>query len=135
MINAAKAANAYNFITELPNGFETEVGERGAKLSGGEKQRIAIARAILRDPRLLILDEATSSLDVETESLLREALEKLMAGRTSFIIAHRLYTVEKASRVVVLDNGRIVEVGTHQELLARGGLYQYLSEIQLKNKA
>ncbi|MBU0630283.1 MAG: ABC transporter ATP-binding protein/permease [Candidatus Margulisbacteria bacterium] len=135
VVNAAKAANAYNFITELPKGFETEVGERGAKLSGGEKQRIAIARAILRDPRILILDEATSSLDVETESLLREALEKLMAGRTSFVIAHRLYTVEKASRVVVLDNGRIVEVGTHQELLARGGLYQYLNEIQLKNKA
>ena len=132
IIAAAKAANAYNFIAELPQGFDTEVGERGAKLSGGEKQRIAIARAILRDPRILILDEATSSLDVETESLLREALEKLMAGRTSFVIAHRLYTVEKASRVVVLDNGRIVEVGTHQELLAKGGLYQYLNEIQAK---
>jgi subfamily B ATP-binding cassette protein MsbA len=132
IVAAAKAANAYNFIAELPNGLDSEVGERGAKLSGGEKQRIAIARAILRDPRILILDEATSSLDVETESLLREALEKLMAGRTSFVIAHRLYTVEKASRVVVLDNGRIVEVGTHQELLAKGGLYQYLNEIQAK---
>ncbi|HVN67340.1 MAG TPA: ABC transporter ATP-binding protein, partial [Candidatus Sulfotelmatobacter sp.] len=132
---AAKAANAHQFIAALPDGYLTEVGERGAKLSGGEKQRIAIARAVLRDPRILILDEATSSLDAETEALIREALDKLMKGRTSFIIAHRLYTVEKVDRVVVLDDGRIVESGPHKELIARGGLYRRLHDLQFQNKA
>lgn len=131
---AAKAANAHQFISALPNGYLTEVGERGAKLSGGEKQRIAIARAVLRDPKILILDEATSSLDAETEMLIREALDKLMKGRTTFIIAHRLYTVEHVDRVIVLDGGRIVEQGNHRELLAKGGLYQKLYELQLQNK-
>ncbi|MDD5593564.1 MAG: ABC transporter ATP-binding protein, partial [Candidatus Margulisbacteria bacterium] len=135
IIAAARNANAHQFISALPHGYETEVGERGAKLSGGERQRIAIARAVLRDPKILILDEATSSLDAETEVLIREALEKLMKGRTTFIIAHRLYTVEKVDRVVVLEKGRIAEVGPHQELLAKGGLYKHLYEIQLRNKA
>ncbi|MCU0641810.1 MAG: ABC transporter ATP-binding protein/permease [Candidatus Margulisbacteria bacterium] len=131
---AARAANAHQFISALPDGYLTEVGERGAKLSGGEKQRIAIARAVLRDPKILILDEATSSLDAETEVLVREALDKLMQGRTTFIIAHRLYTVEHVDRVIVLDAGRIVEEGKHQELVSRGGLYQKLYEIQFQNK-
>jgi len=131
---AARSANATDFIAALPEGYNAQVGERGVKLSGGERQRIAIARAILRDPRILILDEATSSLDAETESLIREALEKLMKGRTSFIIAHRLYTVEKVDRVAVMDEGHIVEVGPHRELIARDGLYRRLYEIQFKNK-
>lgn len=135
IIEAARSANAHRFIERLPQKYDTQVGERGTKLSGGERQRIAIARAILRDPRILILDEATSSLDAETESLISEALERLMKGRTSFIIAHRLYTVEKANRIVVLDHGQIVESGKHQELLAKGGIYQRLYEIQFKNKA
>jgi subfamily B ATP-binding cassette protein MsbA len=130
---AARAANADQFISALPNGYSTEVGERGAKLSGGEKQRIAIARAVLRDPKILILDEATSSLDAETEVMIREALDKLMKGRTTFIIAHRLYTVEHVDRVVVLDRGRIVEQGSHRELIVRGGLYQKLYELQFQS--
>lgn len=135
MISAAQLANAHNFIAALPAGYDTKVGERGARLSGGERQRIAIARAILRDPKILILDEATSSLDAETEALIRDALEKLMRGRTTLIIAHRLYTVEKVDRVVVLDKGKIVEIGPHKELLAKGGLYRHLYEIQFHNKA
>jgi len=132
---AAKLANAHSFIADIFGGYDSEVGERGTKLSGGEKQRIAIARAILRDPRILILDEATASLDAETEALIRDALEKLMRGRTTFIIAHRLYTVEKASHIVVLDAGRIVEIGTHHSLLAKDGLYKRLYEMQFQNKA
>lgn len=132
IIEAATAANIHNFIDSLPEKYETQVGERGTKLSGGERQRVAIARAILRDPRILILDEATSSLDAETEALIRDALEKLMKGRTTFIIAHRLYTVEKANRIIVIDNGQISEMGTHQELLDKAGLYKYLYEIQLQ---
>jgi ABC-type multidrug transport system fused ATPase/permease subunit len=135
IVNAAQSANAHGFIEKLPNGYDTEVGERGAKLSGGERQRVAIARAILRDPRILILDEATSSLDAETEALIRDALEKLMRGRTTFIVAHRLYTVEKANRIVVLENGKIAESGSHQALLGKDGLYKRLYEIQFKNKA
>jgi len=132
---AAKLANAHSFITDLLGGYDSQVGERGTKLSGGEKQRIAIARAILREPRILILDEATASLDAETEAMIRDALEKLMKGRTTFIIAHRLYTVEKATHIVVLDNGRIAEIGTHHSLLAKDGLYKRLYEIQFRNKA
>ncbi|NQT30221.1 MAG: ABC transporter ATP-binding protein [Candidatus Saganbacteria bacterium] len=135
IFSAAKLANAHDFISKLPNQYETQVGERGAKLSGGERQRIAIARAILRDPRILILDEATSSLDAETESLIRQALERLMQSRTTFIIAHRLYTVEHANRIVVIDKGKIAETGTHQDLLAKDGIYKRLYEIQFKNKA
>lgn len=135
IISAAILANAHQFISALPAGYETKVGERGTGLSGGERQRIAIARAVLRDPRILILDEATSSLDAETELLIRDALDKLMKGRTTFIIAHRLYTIEKADRVIVLDQGKIVETGTHRELIAKDGLYKRLYEIQFQNKA
>jgi len=135
IIQAAKFANIHDFIDSLPEKYETEVAERGSRLSGGERQRVAIARAILRDPRILILDEATSSLDAETESLIRDALERLMKGRTSFIIAHRLYTVEHADKIVVIDNKQIAESGTHQELLQKDGLYKYLYDIQFKNKA
>ena len=123
---AARAANAHEFIAALPGGYDAIVGERGVKLSGGQRQRIAIARAILKDPRLLILDEATSALDNHSEALVQEALERLMVGRTTIVIAHRLTTVERADKIVVLDRGRVVEEGTHVDLLARGGLYQRL---------
>ncbi|MBP6472428.1 MAG: ABC transporter ATP-binding protein [Chloroflexi bacterium] len=129
---AARAANAHDFIlNDLAEGYDTPVGERGVKLSGGQRQRVAIARAVLKDPRILILDEATSSLDSESESLVQEALERLMAGRTSFVIAHRLSTVVNADWVLVLDAGRIVEQGTHADLLARAdGLYTRLHQMQ-----
>jgi subfamily B ATP-binding cassette protein MsbA len=133
IISAARLANAHNFIQNLPQHYDSQVGERGTKLSGGERQRIAIARAVLRDPRILILDEATSSLDAETEALIREALERLMKGRTTFIIAHRLYTVEKADRIVVIDEGKIAEIGSHRELLAKGGLYKHLYQISRRS--
>jgi subfamily B ATP-binding cassette protein MsbA len=129
---AARAANAHDFIRhELPNGYDTEVGERGIKLSGGQRQRVAIARAILKNPRILILDEATSSLDSASEALVQEALERLMAGRTAFVIAHRLSTVTNADWVLVLENGRVVEQGTHAHLLSHGeGLYARLHQMQ-----
>ena len=131
---AARAAHAHEFITQLPDGYETRVGERGQLLSGGQRQRLAIARAILRDSPLLILDEATSSLDAEAESLVQEALANLMRNRTSFVIAHRLSTVRRADAIVVLEQGRIVERGRHDELLARGGAYAKLYELQLQDE-
>lgn len=129
----ARAAHAHEFIVEFPEGYDTIVGERGVKLSGGQRQRIAIARALLKDPAILILDEATSSLDSESERLVQEALETLMHGRTTFVIAHRLSTVRSADRIIVLDDGRIVQEGTHEELLASGGLYKRLHEIQFRD--
>lgn len=128
--DAARAANAHAFITAFPDGYATLVGERGVRLSGGQKQRVAIARAILKDPRILVLDEATSALDAESEALVQQALDRLMQGRTTLIIAHRLSTVLSADRVVVLDSGRAVESGTHAELLSRGGIYHKLVERQ-----
>jgi subfamily B ATP-binding cassette protein MsbA len=130
IVEAAKAANAHDFITELPNGYEAEVGERGTRLSVGQKQRIAIARAILRNPRILILDEATSAQDSESERLVQEAMRRLMQGRTSFVIAHRLSTVLRADRIVVLEDGRITQTGTHSQLLTEGGTYARLYELQ-----
>jgi len=128
IVAAAEAANAGEFVARLPEGFDTLVGERGVKLSVGQRQRIAIARALLRDARILLLDEATSSLDNESEYLVQQALDRLMRGRTTIVIAHRLTTVERADRILVLDRGRVVEDGTHDDLIAQGGLYQRLYE-------
>ena len=130
---AARAAHAHEFVERLPAGYDTIVGERGVKLSGGQRQRIAIARAVLKDPAVLVLDEATSSLDTESERLVEDALEKLLVGRTTLIIAHRLSTVRRADRLVVLNHGRVVEEGTHADLLARGGLYARLYQRQFRN--
>jgi ATP-binding cassette subfamily B protein len=127
---AARAANIHNFIMDLPDRYDTIVGERGYRLSGGEKQRIALARVILKDPKILILDEATSSLDSESEALIQEALKRVMRGRTSVVIAHRLSTILAADLILVMDRGQIVERGTHSELLALGGLYNQLYETQ-----
>jgi ATP-binding cassette subfamily B protein len=130
--HAAKQANAHDFITALPQGYDTLVGTRGTKLSGGQRQRIAIARAILADPRILLLDEATSALDTEAERLVNEALDRLMAGRTSLVIAHRLSTVRHADTILVMNQGRLVESGSHEELIARRGTYHLLAETQLR---
>ncbi|GGL06642.1 ABC transporter ATP-binding protein [Deinococcus radiotolerans] len=129
---AARAANAHEFISAFPHGYDTVVGERGVKLSGGQRQRVAIARAILKDPRILILDEATSALDNESEALVQAALERLMQGRTTFVIAHRLSTIRNADRILVMDAGRVTEDGTHAQLLAVGGLYRDLYELQFR---
>ena len=131
---AAKAANAHDFIMQLTDGYETKLGDVGVNLSGGQRQRIAIARAILKNPRILILDEATSALDTESERVVQEALDRLMVGRTSFVIAHRLSTVKNADKILVLEKGNLVESGTHDELLALDGLYAHLYKIQYRNK-
>jgi ATP-binding cassette subfamily B protein/subfamily B ATP-binding cassette protein MsbA len=130
IVAAAKAANAHDFIEQLPQGYDTLLGERGATLSGGQRQRLTIARAILKDAPILILDEPTSALDAVTERQVMEALERLMAGRTTLVIAHRLSTIRRADRIVTLDQGRIVETGTHDELIAREGPYRrfYLAQ-------
>jgi ATP-binding cassette, subfamily B, bacterial MsbA len=129
---AAEAANAHEFIAKLPDGYATVVGERGARLSGGQRQRIAIARAILRDPRILIFDEATSALDTQSERMIQQAMDRLMKGRTAFIIAHRLSTIQNADRILVMEQGRLAEHGTHAQLLAAGGLYAKLHALQFQ---
>ena len=134
VIEAAKMANAYDFIMEMEKGFDTEVGERGTLISGGQKQRLAIARALIQDPEIMILDEATSALDSESEKLVQEALEKLMKNRTTFVIAHRLSTIVDADKIVVMKQGKILEVGTHEELIKKDGAYKGLYTIQFGDK-
>jgi subfamily B ATP-binding cassette protein MsbA len=131
---AARSANAHDFISVLPLGYDTTVGDRGSRLSGGQRQRISIARAILKDPPILLLDEATSALDNESERLVQEALERLKVGRTTIIVAHRLSTIRGASRIAVLDDGWLVELGSHEELLARDGLYAKLYRLQFESE-
>ncbi len=131
---AAKAANADEFISQLPQGYATMLGDRGVNISGGQRQRISIARAILKNPRILILDEATSALDTESERVVQDALDRLMIGRTSFVIAHRLSTIKNADKILVLEHGALVEAGTHDELIARNGLYAHLYQIQYRSK-
>ncbi len=130
IIEAAKIANAHSFIVETPEGYDSNIGDRGGKLSGGQRQRLSIARAVLKNPELLILDEATSALDTESEKLVQEALTTLLKGRTSVVIAHRLSTIHNADKIIVIDGGRIAEQGTHAELMAKGGVYAHLIEMQ-----
>ena len=130
---AAKVANAHNFILETENGYQTNIGDRGNKLSGGQKQRISIARAILKNPQILILDEATSALDTKSEKLVQEALENLMTSRTSLVIAHRLSTIQNADEIIVLEAGKIIERGTHQDLISQNGHYKKLYDMQSFN--
>jgi ATP-binding cassette subfamily B protein/subfamily B ATP-binding cassette protein MsbA len=132
---AAIAANADGFIRELEQGYDTLIGERGVRLSGGQRQRLAIARALLADPKILILDEATSNLDSESEQLIHQSLERLMSGRSSVVIAHRLSTIARADKIVVLEHGRIVETGTHAELMASSGRYRQMVELQMGTAA
>jgi subfamily B ATP-binding cassette protein MsbA len=135
IISAAKAAAAHDFITRLPEGYETRVGTAGSRLSGGERQRVSLARAFLKDAPILLLDEATSALDSESEHLVQGAIAKLMRGRTTLVIAHRLSTVRNADLIVVMDEGRVVETGSHEALLARGGAYARLHRLQLADDA
>jgi ATP-binding cassette, subfamily B, multidrug efflux pump len=135
VVTAAKAAQAHEFIEGFPHGYDTIVGERGVTLSGGQRQRVAIARALLMNPRILILDDSTSSVDTQTEKLIQAALDALMEGRTTFVIAHRLSTVRRADMILVMDKGQIVERGTHADLLARGGLYKEIHDLQLVDHA
>jgi subfamily B ATP-binding cassette protein MsbA len=130
VIHAAKVANAHDFIMQTENGYQSLIGERGSKLYGGQRQRLAIARAVLKNPPILILDEATSALDSESEQLVQDALANLMKNRTSVVIAHRLSTIQHADEIIVIQNGHILERGRHQELIQQGGLYRKLSEIQ-----
>ena len=132
---AAKAAAAHDFINDLPNGYDTYVGERGVMLSGGQRQRVAIARAILRDAPILLLDEATSALDAESERDVQTAVEALAKGRTTLVVAHRLATVKRADRILVFEDGQIIATGTHDELVAQGGLYARLAKLQFTEKA
>ena len=128
---AAKAAYAHDFVKALPNGYDTLIGERGARISGGEKQRISIARSLLKNPPILILDEATSALDTASEQMVQKALDSLLSGRTVLMIAHRLSTVRKADRIVVLENGKVLESGPHEELIRQQGMYKRLFEMQV----
>src|SRR4030066_1970013 len=135
VIEAAKAAYAHDFIKDMPYGYETLIGRRGIRLSGGQKQRISIARALLKNPPILILDEATSSLDTASEIIVQKALDNLMTNRTTFVIAHRLATVRKADKILVLDKGKIIETGTHEELLSKEGMYKFLYKSQFEKDA
>jgi subfamily B ATP-binding cassette protein MsbA len=130
IIAALKIANAYEFVKDLPDGIDTNIGDSGNKLSGGQKQRLSIARAVLKNPPIMILDEATSALDTESERLVQQALENMMQNRTSIVIAHRLSTIQKADKIIVMQKGRIVEQGTHDELIAREGTYKKLVMMQ-----
>lgn len=130
IIEAAKAANAHEFIVAFPNGYDTEIGERGVKLSGGQKQRISIARALLKNPSVIVLDEATAALDTESEQLIQQSLQTLLKGKTTLVIAHRLSTVRMANKIVVLEQGQVAESGTHEQLLAQRGRYSELYHYQ-----
>jgi len=132
VVRAARAANAHEFIMAMPNGYDTYIGDRGVQLSGGQRQRIAIARALLKNPQILILDEATSSLDVESEALVQEAIDRLVRGRTTLVIAHRLSTIKNADKIIVLENGTVRQVGTHEELIGEEGIYRKLYDMQIR---